>query len=148
MRTFCAFACVAAASAASSIEWYKVQHDKRLPAELRAVNEGVANDGESWLFSNKHMLYRAHKRYITIEAANHDAIPEDLRAEGFNHIGDIDYLDGYLYGGMEGGSGGAIGLWNATDLSFVKYTRVEQNGVSTAPACSVDMNAPPLSPSP
>ena len=114
----------------SNAEWMEVFREKRLPAELRVVNEGLTHDDTSWLLSNKHMLYRAHRYYLTIEASNHNAIPEELRDQGFNHIGDIDELDGLLYGGIESSDKrGALGVWNATDLSFVRYQLVDQMGV-------------------
>lgn len=67
----------------------------------------------------------------------------------YNHIGDIDYdrgtVDlpakcyscvsqihtvGLIYGGMEtsGDDNGVIGVWNATDLTLVKYVFTTQNG--------------------
>ena len=69
----------------------------------------------------------------------------------YNHIGDIDYdrgtvalpgatavrhhaisntTVGLIYGGMEtsGDDNGVIGVWNATDLTLVKYVFTTQNG--------------------
>ena len=87
--------------------------------------------------SNKHMLYRAHKRYITIEASNHDAIPDELKEQGFNHIGDIDYKDGILYGGLEtSDKRSALARWNATDLTWMSSRLVDQRG--GAPWIAVD----------
>eukprot|EP01034_Spumella_vulgaris_P023586 gene23586-29815_t len=78
-----------------------------MPGELRVVNEGLA-----------------HASPIKIEVANHQGIPVDLHALGYNHIGDIDVLDGVIYGSLESGSkedGSYLISWNATDLTLIRY---------------------------
>ena len=41
---------------------------------------------------------------------------------GYNHIGDIDIVDGIIYGGLEGGSTGALAKWRTDDLSMITFT--------------------------
>lgn len=50
---------------------------------------------------------------------------------GYDHIGDIDVdiPQGLLYGGMEGGPSGVLGIWNTTDLSFIRYEMTDQKGM-------------------
>lgn len=100
-----------------------------MPSELRVANEGVAHDDEHWYFSNQHFLYQTTVNPITIRQSNHDAIPEDLRVEGYNHIGDIDVLDGILYGGIENGPEGLLGQWNTSNLQLISTTATKMKGV-------------------
>jgi len=106
--------------------WTKVR-DERLPGELRFVNEGLAHDDTHWILSNKHFLYKATVGPIQIVLANHDAVTPDMRATGCDHIGDIDVLDGIIYGGIEGcAGGGVLATWNSTDLQMIRHTTTTQ----------------------
>ena len=68
---------------------------------------------------------------MAIEVANYNAIPDELKKLRYNHIGDIDYDQGIVYGGMEtsGDEVGILGAWNSTDLSLIKYFYTEQKGL-------------------
>jgi hypothetical protein len=45
----------------------------------------------------------------------------------YNHIGDIDVLDGIIYGGMEAKNGnGILAMWNTSDLTMIRYRVTEQ----------------------
>jgi len=101
--------------------------DERIPGELHLVNEGIAHDDSHWYFSNQHFLYQATVSPVTIEQSNHAGIPEDLLKLTYNHIGDIDVLDGIIYGGMEAKEGnGILATWNTTDLQLIRYRVTEQ----------------------
>jgi hypothetical protein len=115
----------------SDDSWVKVRNDIRMPVELRVVNEGLAHDDSSWFMSNQHFLYRTTLWPLSIEVANHNAIPEELTKLRYNHIGDIDHSGGIVYGGMETSDDdpGILGAWNATDLSLVKYVYTIQKGL-------------------
>ena len=116
--------------------WEKV-HDERMPGELRVANEGLAHHDNHWYFSNQHFLYQATVQPINITISNHKAIPEELVKLGYNHIGDIDIVDGIIYSGIEGGSGGAyLAAWNATDLSVMKFKITTMSGMPWV-ACDV-----------
>lgn len=105
--------------------WEKVR-DLRLPGELRIVNEGIAHDDAHWYFSNQHFLYQTTVNPIAIEQANHGAIPDELLKLTYNHIGDIDVLDGIIYGGLEAKNGnGALAMWNTSNLQMIKYKITE-----------------------
>lgn len=125
------FAVLASANAADTDQWTKIKNDIRMPLELRVVNEGLAHDDKSWFMSNQHFLYRTSLYPITIEVANHHAIPDELTKLRYNHIGDIDHDQGIVYGGMETSDSdvGILGAWNATDLSIIKYVYTEQEGM-------------------
>jgi hypothetical protein len=64
---------------------------------------------------------------LTHLAENHMGIPEDLLKMTYNHIGDIDVLDGIIYGGMEAKDGnGILATWNTSDLQLIRYRITEQ----------------------
>ena len=121
--------------------WSKVHKDIRLPLELRIINEGLAHDESHWFLSNKHVLYKSTAVVdpISIEISNNDAIPEDYRVEGYDHIGDIDVMisSNEVVGGMEGGPEGLLAKWNATDLSLLTTAPTGMNGV---PWVAIDYN--------
>ena len=128
---FICFACFTLLVKSQEENWVKIKNDIRMPLELRVVNEGLAHDDSSWFMSNQHFLYKTSLNPMTIEVANHHAIPDELTALRYNHIGDIDHDQGIVYGGMETSDSnpGIIGAWNATDLSIIKYVYTEQKGM-------------------
>ena len=98
--------------------------DIRIPLKLRVVNEGIAHHEDSWIFSNQHILYRTTIDPIVVETSNYDGIPEELRALKYDHIGDIDVLDGVIYGGVENkdsNMNAVLATWNASDLQMIRY---------------------------
>ncbi|CAN7338867.1 autotransporter domain-containing protein [Devosia sp. LjRoot16] len=81
--------------------WIMVQRDFFLGADP-ARGQGVTTDGTNWYFSGTHSLEIADDGFNTIKIdpnaiANQLLIPSEFSAIGLNHIGDIDYADGYLY---------------------------------------------------
>ena len=90
---------------ASVTAWEQVKREIRLPGELRVVNEGITHDDKNWYMSNQHILYKTTVDPIEIVLANYHAIPDELIELKYNHIGDLDLLDGILYAGLEPGSG-------------------------------------------
>lgn len=111
--------------------WEKVR-DLRMPKELRVVNEGVAHDDSHWYFSNQHFLYQTEIDPLNITMTNYGAIPADLMAMGYDHIGDIDIIDGIIYSGIEGkdaGQNALLAKWNTSDLSFISFSTTETNSL-------------------
>ena len=123
----------------ASSSWEKAKREIRLPLELRIINEGLAHDKSHWYLSNKHILYKTTSvEPLRIELSNVNAIPEDLRVRGYNHIGDIDMMidTNQVIGGLEGGSdGGLLARWNATDLSLLQTA---PTGMKGCPWLAVD----------
>lgn len=67
-----------------------------------ARSQGVATDGEGYIFSSKWGLVRTELDGVTREAHNLFAIPKDLKeAYGLAHIGGISCYGGKLYAGLE-----------------------------------------------
>lgn len=106
-----------------SAEWVRTDKDSRLPLELRLANEGLAHYGDKWYISNAHALYETTVDLLTITNKNYHAIPEGLAARSYNHIGDIDVLDGIIYGGLEDrkDGNGIMMSWNSSTLQMIRY---------------------------
>ena len=114
-------------------QWTKVKKDIRMPLPLlRTLNEGIANDGQNWFFSQQHYLVKTTIDPLEIVLGpNLDATPKELKDQGYNHIGDIDHAEGYIFGGIEKKKGDGFGVlakWSTKDLSLVSYAFTEQDG--------------------
>lgn len=65
-------------------------------------SQGVATDGSRLYFSWNAGLHSTDLTMDTVLVDNvFDAIPYDMKAQGSNHIGDLDYYDGQLYAPIE-----------------------------------------------
>lgn len=107
-----------------------------MPGELRFANEGLSHDDEFWYFTGKFFFYKVNKAPLQIVQETYHAIPDELKEQGYDHIGDVEVLDGILYGGMEGKSPGILGRWNTTTLEIIDYQEIpEQSG---APWVTID----------
>jgi len=63
-------------------------------------NQGIARVRDGWVLSGTGTLTRVDEQLgETLGIA--DAIPADLRAEGFDHVGDVDVVDGVVYAPLE-----------------------------------------------
>jgi hypothetical protein len=65
-----------------------------------AFRQGVARTDDGWIFSVNQGLYRTDDA-LTRVVENDAAIPADLMAEGYDHLGDPDIADGILYVPLE-----------------------------------------------
>ena len=130
-------------------KWFPVADDKniKLSTELRFASEGLAHDDEYWYLNSKKTMYKCvleevpHKKIeykLRIVSKNNHAIPDELKALGYNHIGDIDVEpstgDGkpsIIYGGIEYSSTsiGYLAAWNAETLEIIRYAKTEQQGM-------------------
>lgn len=75
--------------------WKKVR-DERMPGELRFANEGLSHDDNYWYLTNKHFIYQVNQTPMTMVKSNHKAIPDELTKQGYDHIGDIEVMDGII----------------------------------------------------
>jgi hypothetical protein len=65
-----------------------------------AYRQGVARVEGGWIFSTNLSLYRTDDD-LRETVRNERAIPPEWAARGFNHIGDIDVVDGIVYAPIE-----------------------------------------------
>ena len=64
--------------------------------------QGIARSGDGWIFTTNNAIYRTDGRYQ--QTAEHlDAIPADLAAQGYDHLGDPDVADGLIWVPVERG---------------------------------------------
>jgi hypothetical protein len=62
--------------------------------------QGVARIPDGWIFSGTNSLWRTGEDLQEI-AHTGPSIPDAWKAKGFNHIGDIDVVDDYVYAPLE-----------------------------------------------
>ncbi len=67
-----------------------------------AYRQGLARVDDGWIFTTNKALYRTDDDLVRVAEVT-DAIPAELAAEGFDHIGDGDVADGVLYLPLEQG---------------------------------------------
>lgn len=87
-------------------------------------SQGVTTDqhGNFW-YSANYTLIRCQDWITCTRASNTDAIPQEIKELGGNHIGDIDYADGLIYAPIEDGSTYQhpfVGIYTSQDLELVK----------------------------
>ncbi len=58
--------------------------------------QGIARSGDGWIFTTNNAIYRTDGRFVQT-AAHLDAIPADLAAQGFDHLGDPDVASGLIW---------------------------------------------------
>lgn len=92
-------------------------------------SQGMATDGHRWFFSWQYGLEIADNEFRSVLRNSSfqlpmnlvPGIPANLLAQGLNHIGDIDYLNGVIYASLDttrGYTDGHVALYNASDLSY------------------------------
>jgi hypothetical protein len=87
-------------------------------------SQGLVTDqkGNVW-YSSNYTLTRCQTWTQCTRGSNDDAIPQDIKALGGDHIGDIDYANGFIYAPIEDGDGFKrpfVGIYQSEDLQFVK----------------------------
>ena len=105
------------------------------PAEVVVdpiFRQGVAKTDAGWVFSFNDGLYLTDETF-TITKRVQPAIPQAWKAKGFNHIGDIDVVDGVLYAPLEQPSRDgtqAMLQYDAATLAFQSGVEVKQHHAS------------------
>jgi hypothetical protein len=92
--------------------------------------QGLARDGDTWLFTTNNAIYRTVSGFAETQSLL-PAIPEALAAEGYNHVGDGDVVDGVLWVPLERDdkeSGQQVtARYDAETLAFVDSFPVAQH---------------------
>lgn len=95
-----------------------------------AFRQGIAKTDAGWILSNDLTLFQTDDAF-TVQAKNEQAIPEDMLAQGFDHIGDIDVVDGIIYAPLEQGDYDAMRQamvrYDAATLAFIDLVEVPQS---------------------
>ena len=114
---------VAAASAQARLPatWTKVGQKSYSLLEALHRGQGVAAvPGGGFVFSGNFSLLRTGPDATTQAVLNAAAIPADLRAQGSNHIGDVDIAGGHVWAPIEDGGDYLhpyLELYDATTLA-------------------------------
>ncbi len=127
-------ALVLAATPALAVEpWVMVEKTTFTGSAITSKQQGVTTDGTNWYFSGTNILERTDKNYdpsLTVSPAIPDVLklPSQYSDIGLNHIGDIDYADGYLYISLDSSNrdpvtGGkyenpVFAIYRASDMTF------------------------------
>ena len=123
-----------------STTWVQSSNGIAPPGKLRVANEGLTADSEGYIYLNskgtlfKCQLEQKKKKKsddkLEILSENTNLIPAELKAQGYNHVGDIDFFDGILYMGIEYSttSKGVLAAVNSTSLEVIRYRITEEQG--------------------
>lgn len=58
--------------------------------------QGLARLGDGWVFTNNKAIYRTDDAFVRT-GTHEDAIPPELAAQGYDHLGDPDVADGMIW---------------------------------------------------
>ena len=108
---------------------WTVRKTRETPVAGR-YRQGLARDGDSWLFTTNNAIYRNESGFTETQMLL-PAIPQDLAALGYNHIGDGDVSEGMLWAPLERDdkeSGEQVTAWfDATTFDFMGSFPVPQH---------------------
>ena len=68
-----------------------------------SFRQGIARNGDGWIFSLNDGLFRTDGAFKIVQRKT-PGIPAQWAAQGYDHIGDIDVVDGILYAPLEQGN--------------------------------------------
>lgn len=127
------FLCLASAQAFAVEPWIMVEKYTFTDDPIKYRGQGVTTDGTNWYFSGTNALEMTDGNFdpklrlspgIPPELFN----PSPMAPKGLNHIGDIDYADGYLYISLDTskkdpGTGAqyntpVFAIYRASDMTF------------------------------
>ena len=98
-----------------------------------AYRQGLTRFGGGWIFSGTRGLWRTGDD-LHVEAANTSPIPDDLRARGYDHIGDVDAAGAYLYVPLEQPdfrrNEQVIARFDAKTLRFIDSVTLRQHEIA------------------
>ncbi len=112
--------------------------------DYQVTSQGVTNDGEYFYFSGNKHLGKADMETGEISLISTDAIPDELKDKGCNHIGGLSYYNGYVYAAVEDGPdylNSFIVLYDADTLEYSgKYYALPHDlHIEGVPWCAVDV---------
>jgi hypothetical protein len=73
-----------------------VAEHSRETAVAGRYRQGIARDGDTYLFTTDNAIFRTGAGFVETQSVL-PALPDDLAAQGYNHIGDGDVADGVLW---------------------------------------------------
>lgn len=104
------------------------------------IHQGIATDGVDYYIFHTTFIKRCNSAWVT-QAENNDLCDADQMTDAYNHCGDGCYYDGKIYApfvmDVDDRLPTAIGVFNATDLTFIEKHDLSAEGVDIA-SCYVD----------
>lgn len=93
--------------------------------------QGLARVDDGWIFTSQWSLHRTDED-LTVVVEDRDAMPDELKPLGYDHIGDADVHDGVLWVPLESPAGKDTGeqltaRYDAETLAFVDSFPVAQH---------------------
>ena len=112
--------------------------------DYHASSQGVTNDGKNFYFSGNKNLGKADIESGEITLLMTNAIPEELKDKGCNHIGGLSYYNGYVYAAVEDGPdylNSFIVLYDAETLEYTGtyYELPHELHLEGVPWCAIDV---------
>lgn len=107
--------------------------------------QGVTHDATDWFFTQTTSLWKVPVAHDLAESLawpdfsvgiRSTAIPHALRAAGYDHFGDLDHYQGYLFVALSGSGEPAVCIFRAQSLAYVGYAFLSRQ--SDAPWCAID----------
>jgi len=93
-------------------------------------NQGVARVGSDWVFSGNNVLARVDGD-LKVATEHDNPIPPEWAAKGYNHVGDVDVVNGVLYAPFEQPNYDlghqATARYDPTTLQFIDATDLPQH---------------------
>jgi hypothetical protein len=91
--------------------------------------QGVAHDDDHWFFTTIGLLWKIPVSFDLVDVFDYDifnlpegiqvvGIPQELRDLGYDHFGDLDQVEGFLFVPLEGAAP-AIAVFRASDLGYI-----------------------------
>jgi hypothetical protein len=108
---------------------YRAARSRETPVAGR-YRQGLARDGDTWLFTTDNAIFRTAGGFAETQSKL-PAIPDPLKARGYNHIGDGDIADGVLWVPLETEDKTAgrqvTARYDASTLDFIDSFEVPQH---------------------
>ncbi|WP_421119223.1 hypothetical protein ACE2AJ_17935 [Aquihabitans daechungensis] len=109
------------------------RHEAKVTTEAEVdgnYRQGLARSGDGWIFVTNNAIYRTDASFVQTDAL-HDAIPPDLAAQGYDHLGDPDVSEGLIWVPVERAdkdSGKQVtARYDEETFEFVDSVEVEQH---------------------
>ncbi|MEK4351519.1 hypothetical protein MKX41_11780 [Paenibacillus sp. FSL R5-0475] len=109
-------------SATTAGTWHEVSKQTFWLLDALERGQGVATDGNSWIFNSSYGLLRTGLDGKSVKARNELAIPLEIASQGGDHIGDISYYNGKIYAPIEDGKNYQHPYIALYDVNTLKYT--------------------------
>ncbi|OAO89192.1 hypothetical protein AXX17_ATUG03440, partial [Arabidopsis thaliana] len=108
--------------ASTSAAWHEVSIKSFSLLDAFERGQGVATDGNAWIFNSQLGLLRTALDGQTVLARNATAIPLVIALKGGDHIGDISYYNGKIYAPIEDSKNYQHPYIAIYDANTLKYT--------------------------